>query len=99
MNYSIFDSTGNLVASFDNETEARRALQEIADSEPGAAHDIALFAFEDDGTPVGEAIHPRMPVRGNPGWWIERSEALSEASYDEIPERVIPTPPLIAVPV
>ena len=49
MNYSLFSSTGNLIDSFTDETEARAALQRIVEAEPDAAEDVALFVADDAG--------------------------------------------------
>ncbi len=56
MHYAIFDSTGNLVESFEDESSAREALEHIVDSEPEAADHVALFICEDDGAPIGDPI-------------------------------------------
>ena len=57
MDYSLFSSTGNLIDSFTDETEARAALQRIVESEPEAAEDVALFIADDAGTIVEGPIH------------------------------------------
>jgi hypothetical protein len=57
MNYSLFASTGNLIDSFDDEVEARAALQRIVELEPESAEEIALLISDDDGTVVGGPIH------------------------------------------
>ena len=56
MYWTIFDSTGNLVESFDQEDEARAALDRIAHEEPEAAEHVALLSFDDEGKPVGDAV-------------------------------------------
>jgi hypothetical protein len=56
MQFAIFDSTGNLVESFDSEDEARTALSAITDRNPDAADRIAIFTFDDNGDVVGDAI-------------------------------------------
>jgi len=56
MHYAIFSNAGNLVASFDAETEAHEALARIAHEEPEAADQVALFQIDDTGHPVGDAI-------------------------------------------
>jgi hypothetical protein len=45
MHYAIFDSTGNLVESFEDEESARKALGQIVDAEPEAAEHVALFVY------------------------------------------------------
>ncbi|HTA06078.1 MAG TPA: hypothetical protein VK774_06925 [Solirubrobacteraceae bacterium] len=54
--YVILDSTANLVDSFDQEAEARRALEAIVRQDPDAADDYALIAYNDDGKPIGDAL-------------------------------------------
>jgi hypothetical protein len=54
--YAIFDSTASLVDSFDQEDEARHALEQIILQDPDAADEYALMTFDDDGQPVGEAL-------------------------------------------
>ena len=56
MRYAIFDSTGNLIESFADERSAREALDRIIDAEPEAAEHVALFLYDDDGTPVGDPV-------------------------------------------
>ena len=56
MQYAIFDSTGNLIESFEDERSAREALDRIIDGEPEAAEHVALFVYDDDGTPVGDPV-------------------------------------------
>lgn len=57
MNYSLFASTGNMIDSFDDETEARAALQRIVELEPESADEIALFISDDGGAVVEGPIH------------------------------------------
>jgi hypothetical protein len=54
--YVILDSTANLVESFDEEQEARRALEDIARQDPSSADEYALLTYDDDGVPVGDAL-------------------------------------------
>jgi hypothetical protein len=54
--YAIFDSTGNLIESFEDERSAREALDRIIDAEPEAAEHVALFVNGDDGMPVGDPV-------------------------------------------
>jgi hypothetical protein len=44
MHYAIFDSTGNLVESFEDEESGRKALDRIVDAEPEAAEQPAPTA-------------------------------------------------------
>lgn len=57
MNYSLFASTGNMIDSFDDEDEARAALQRIVALEPESADQIAMFISDDEGTVVEGPIH------------------------------------------
>jgi hypothetical protein len=59
MHYAIFDSTGNLIESFEDEESAREALDRVVDAEPEAAEHVALFVRGQDGMPVGDPIIPR----------------------------------------
>jgi hypothetical protein len=54
--YVILDSTANLVDSFDQEDEARLALESIVRQDPESAGEYALLAYDDDGHPVGKAL-------------------------------------------
>lgn len=57
MDYSLFSSSGNLIDSFSDETEALAALQRIVEAEPDAADDVALFIADESGTIVEGPIH------------------------------------------
>jgi hypothetical protein len=56
MYFVIFDSSGNMVESFDDEGEAREALDRIVHEDPEAADHYAILTFDVAGDPVGEAI-------------------------------------------
>jgi hypothetical protein len=56
MTYAIFDITANLVDSFDNEAEARGALEAIVRQDPDSADQYALIPYGDDGLPCGDAL-------------------------------------------
>lgn len=56
MYFVILDSTGNLVESFDDEREARSALERMVREEPDAAEHLALLTYDTSGNPVGEAF-------------------------------------------
>ena len=62
MHYVLLSSTGNLIESYDEESEARAALQRIVSSEPEAADDIALMTYGDDGMPVGDPVFAKAPI-------------------------------------
>jgi hypothetical protein len=54
--YVILDSTANLVDSFDQEDEARAALEAIVQQDPDAADEYAMLTYDDRGSPIGEAL-------------------------------------------
>jgi hypothetical protein len=56
MDYALFDSTGNLIASYAGEREARRALQEITTQHPELAEDVSLIAYDDEGYPTADPV-------------------------------------------
>jgi hypothetical protein len=55
MYYTLLDSAGNLIDSFDDEQEAQRALAAILGSDPDANGEVAIVRYDDHGEPVGEA--------------------------------------------
>jgi hypothetical protein len=57
MTYTLMSSMGNMIDWFDDEAEARAALQRIVELEPEYAEDVALFVSDDDGTVVEGPIH------------------------------------------
>jgi hypothetical protein len=57
MTYTLRASTGNMIDWFDNEPEARAALQRIVESEPEATDHVALFISDDEGNIVEGPIH------------------------------------------
>lgn len=63
MHYVLLSSTGNLVDSFDNEPDARAALQRIVDAEREAGDDVSLMVYDDDGMPVGDPIFAKTESR------------------------------------
>lgn len=54
--YVILDGTANLVDSFDQEQEARLALESIVRQDPESANEYALLTYDEDGHPVGNAL-------------------------------------------
>jgi hypothetical protein len=54
--YAIFDNTANLVDSFDEEAEARHALEAIVRAGAESSDDYAMLTYDDDGHPVGPAV-------------------------------------------
>jgi hypothetical protein len=57
MTYTLMAHTGNMIDWFDNESEARAALQRIVELEPKYAEDVALFVSDDDGNLIEGPIH------------------------------------------
>jgi hypothetical protein len=51
--FVILTSDANLVESFDDESEALAALEEIGRQDPEHADQYALFRYDDDGRLVG----------------------------------------------
>ncbi len=64
MHYVLLSSTGNLIDSYEDEAEARAALQRIIDAEPDAAEDVALMIYGDDGMPADDPIFAKIPAAG-----------------------------------
>jgi hypothetical protein len=54
--YVILDGTANLVDSFDQEQEARLALESIVRQDPESAGEYALLTYDDNGYPIGNAL-------------------------------------------
>jgi hypothetical protein len=54
--YVILDSTASLVDSFDQESEARLALESIVRQDPESADEYALLTYDDSGHPLGNAL-------------------------------------------
>ena len=57
MEYMILDDGGNALAAFADETTARATLHAIVRAEPDAADHVVLLAYNDEGMPVGQALH------------------------------------------
>jgi hypothetical protein len=62
MNYSIFDSNGNLIESYPDLETALATLREMAGSDPEAAGEIALFVFDEQGAITEGPIHAPAPA-------------------------------------
>jgi hypothetical protein len=62
MHYVLLSSTGNLIESYDEESEARAALQRITVSEPEAIYDVAMMTYGDDGMPMGNPVFAKPPI-------------------------------------
>lgn len=54
--FVILDCTANLVESFDQESEARDALETIVQQDPDSAEEYAILKYDDNGNPVGQAV-------------------------------------------
>jgi hypothetical protein len=54
--YVIIDTNANLVESFDQEAEARAALEQIVRQDPDTADEYAMVQYDNNGRPVGEAL-------------------------------------------
>jgi Rieske Fe-S protein len=54
--YVIIDSNANLVESFDQEAEARAALEKIVQDDPNTGDEYAMLQYDNSGRPVGEAL-------------------------------------------
>jgi hypothetical protein len=54
--FVILSSDANLVEAFDDEAQARSALEEIARQDPEHADEYALLIYDDDGHPVGDGL-------------------------------------------
>jgi|GEM_PF-1335225 len=56
MTHMLFDSNGNAINSYDDETAARAALRAIVQRDPAVAEHVLLISYDEDGDPVGEAV-------------------------------------------
>lgn len=56
MYFVLLESTGNLIASFRDEGEARAALDELLADDPAAIDDVALLTYDDEGATVADPI-------------------------------------------
>jgi uncharacterized protein YbaA (DUF1428 family) len=56
MQWALFDITGNLIESFEDEKAARDALGAIVSADPEVAGDIALLRFDERGMARGDAV-------------------------------------------
>jgi hypothetical protein len=97
MYFAISDSEGNTVESFHEEAEAERALLAMVDECPADADELLLLAYEDDGTPAGDArlaSDLRIAV-----WTVQTTVSFGwlEAGTDSVrPGRVV-YPTLVAL--
>jgi hypothetical protein len=71
MHYSLLDSAGNLIDSFDDEHEAHEALTAILRADPDASGEVAIVTYDDHGEPTGEAttlpiVQTRVAPRVSP---------------------------------
>jgi hypothetical protein len=56
MYFVLLDSTGNLIASYRDEDEAREALAQIVEDDPSAADEIALMTYDDEGAVAADPV-------------------------------------------
>jgi hypothetical protein len=56
MDFMIFDTTGNAVAAYPDALSASDALRALVIDDPEAGRELALFAFDEEGHAVGEAV-------------------------------------------
>jgi hypothetical protein len=54
--YVILDSTANLVASFNDEREARAELERIGHADPASADEYALLIYDEQGHVVADVV-------------------------------------------
>lgn len=55
--FVILDSSGNLIDSFDDEDEARHALDDIIHEDDATPEDYAIVPYDEHGSVAGPAIH------------------------------------------
>ena len=56
MYYVLLDSTGNLIASYRDEDEARAALAQLVEDDPEAEDDVALMTYDDQGEIAADPV-------------------------------------------
>ncbi len=56
MEYVLLSSAGNLIDSFEDEADARAALQRTFEADPEAAHDVAMLVYDEVGRPIGDPV-------------------------------------------
>jgi hypothetical protein len=70
MHFGIITTSGNVLEWFDDEDAAQGALVEMVREYPGAAKDLALLRFDDEGRPVGQAIELVINVVVEDSPWV-----------------------------
>jgi hypothetical protein len=75
MDFTIYSSSGNLLASFKDLSEARRAMAAAIAEEPEAVDHMAIVCYDDEGEAV-EAVFP------DPAGVPPRFTTLNDASVD-----------------
>jgi hypothetical protein len=94
MQFTILDSRGNVVASYDDDLTARAVFHAIVAVEPEAADHLALLTYDDEGMPVGEArtivdVAPPVEVEPSPyvlaleTWTAVREPLSARTQYVE----------------
>jgi hypothetical protein len=56
MYFVLMDSTGNLIASYRDEDEARAALEQLVEDDPDAADEVALLTYDEDGAIAADPV-------------------------------------------
>lgn len=86
MYYVLLDSTGNLIASYREEDEARAALAQLVTDDVEAAEDVALMTYDDEGAitsdPTFIAPTIALTIRAeSPDDWYGGAAAAGDLSY------------------
>lgn len=63
MVYAIHSDRGDLLGEWSTAAEAVAVLDRIIAEDPGAADELAVFAFDETGERIGEAIIRPAPAR------------------------------------
>ncbi len=56
MYFVLLDSTGNLIASYQDEGEAQAALTQLIADDPAAGEDVALMTYDDEGEIAADPV-------------------------------------------
>lgn len=85
MYFVLLDSTGNLLASYRDEDEARSALAQLVDDDPSAADEVALMTYDDAGEVAADAffVPTVAPIVGvSPSDWVSPSPEPYESDLE-----------------
>lgn len=58
--FTLLDGDGNLISSYDDQSVAQDALENILAAEPEATGHIALIAYDATGQPLGRVARKRV---------------------------------------